>query len=217
MTLNYTQKLLAGTLTLVLVTGMTSPAFAGPTGIFAQVTNVQTSAAAACAPDGTLRFDIDMGWEEMGQTPDHYRVNYLAGTEVWFPVACTEGPLVGPFADDIDPAGPLELPGADEEFCRINSNFCAPADPIRGLFGQLTCGSSIVFNVEALNDSDDFVAESNTLTVTNDCPVSGEILSVDSSALMIAGLTSSAVWMIPTVAGLAGAGIYLVKLRANSD
>jgi len=55
----------------------------------------------------------------------------------------------------------------------------------------------------------------------NDCvsekPVAGELLSIDSSALVIAGLTGSAAWMIPTVAGIAGAGIYLIKFRANRD
>jgi len=50
-----------------------------------------------------------------------------------------------------------------------------------------------------------------------DPTVAGELLSLDTSALMIAGLTSSAVWMIPTVLGLAGAGVYLVKYRANRD
>jgi len=48
----------------------------------------------------------------------------------------------------------------------------------------------------------------------NGNPVAGELLSIDSSALVIGGLASSAVWMIPTFAGIAGAGIYLVKLRA---
>jgi len=43
--------------------------------------------------------------------------------------------------------------------------------------------------------------------------VAGELLPLDSSALMIAGLTSMTVWMIPTVLGLAGAGVYLVKFR----
>ena len=47
--------------------------------------------------------------------------------------------------------------------------------------------------------------------------VAGELLSIDNSALVIAGLTSMSVWMIPTVLGLAGAGIYLVKFRANRD
>jgi len=31
----------------------------------------------------------------------------------------------------------------------------------------------------------------------------------------MAGLTSMSVWMIPTVLGLAGVGVYLVKFRAN--
>ncbi|MFQ5440813.1 MAG: hypothetical protein ACE5DL_05055 [Nitrosopumilaceae archaeon] len=48
-------------------------------------------------------------------------------------------------------------------------------------------------------------------------PVAGELLSVNSSALVIAGLTGSAAWMIPAVAGIAGAGIYLVKLRTNRE
>jgi len=45
--------------------------------------------------------------------------------------------------------------------------------------------------------------------------VAGELLPLDSSALMIAGLTSMSVWMIPTVLGLAGVGVYLVKYRAR--
>ena len=47
--------------------------------------------------------------------------------------------------------------------------------------------------------------------------VAGELLSIDSSGLIIGGLASSAVWMIPAVAGIAGTGIYLVKFRANRD
>ena len=59
-----------------------------------------------------------------------------------------------------------------------------------------------------------------TCTFVNHKPivgVSGELLSTDSTALVIAGLASSAVWIIPAAAGLAGAGIYLVKFRANKD
>ena len=46
-------------------------------------------------------------------------------------------------------------------------------------------------------------------------PVAGKLLSLDTSALMIAGLTSSAVWMVPAIAGLAGVAVYLVKFKAN--
>ena len=48
-------------------------------------------------------------------------------------------------------------------------------------------------------------------------PVAGELLPIDSAALVIAGLTSMTPLMIPAVAGLAGAGIYLVKFRAHKD
>jgi len=48
---------------------------------------------------------------------------------------------------------------------------------------------------------------------TPETPVAGELLPIDSSALMIAGLTSMSVWMIPTVLGLAGVGVYLAKFR----
>ncbi len=43
--------------------------------------------------------------------------------------------------------------------------------------------------------------------------VTGELLPLDSSALFLAGIQSMTVWMIPTVLGLAGAGVYLVKFR----
>jgi len=46
-------------------------------------------------------------------------------------------------------------------------------------------------------------------------PVGGELFPIDTTSLMLAGLQSSAIWMIPTLAGLAGAGFYLIKFRTN--
>ena len=48
-------------------------------------------------------------------------------------------------------------------------------------------------------------------------PVAGELLPLDNTALLLAGIQSMTVWMVPTVLGLAGAGVYLVKYRANRD
>ena len=45
-------------------------------------------------------------------------------------------------------------------------------------------------------------------------PVAGELLSLDSSALVIAGL-GSMIWMVPAVAGVVGAGVILVKFRVR--
>jgi len=51
-----------------------------------------------------------------------------------------------------------------------------------------------------------------TITIEGEC-VSGELLPIMSSALVIAGVSTIAIWMIPTVVGLAGIGVYLVKFR----
>jgi len=47
--------------------------------------------------------------------------------------------------------------------------------------------------------------------------VGGEFLPIDSTALVLAGLQTSAIWMIPVLAGVAGAGFYLVKFRMNKE
>jgi len=44
-------------------------------------------------------------------------------------------------------------------------------------------------------------------------PVGGEFLSIDSTALVLAGLQTSAIWMLPVLAGAAGVGIAAFKLR----
>jgi len=43
--------------------------------------------------------------------------------------------------------------------------------------------------------------------------IAGELLAIDTKALFLAGVQSMTVWMVPAVAGLAGAGVYLVKFR----
>ena len=101
----------------------------------------------------------------------------------------------------------------------------ADADCDDGLFcnGAETCndgtcqaGSDPCFDGdECTIDSCDEVGD---VCIFDDNPiceeqVAGELLPLDNSALMIAGLTSMSVWMIPAVAGLAGVGVYLVKFR----
>jgi len=51
------------------------------------------------------------------------------------------------------------------------------------------------------------------LAFAPDAQVAGQLLPLDSTALFLAGIQSMTVWMIPTVLGLAGAGVYLVKFR----
>lgn len=73
---------------------------------------------------------------------------------------------------------------------------------------------------EFIGSADNQQLALNTILYLNECAaplVGGELLSIDSTALMLAGLQSSAIWMIPTLAGLAGAGFYLVKFRTNKE
>ncbi len=43
--------------------------------------------------------------------------------------------------------------------------------------------------------------------------VGGEFLPINSTALLLAGLQSSAIWMLPVLAGAVGAGFAAFKLR----
>lgn len=47
--------------------------------------------------------------------------------------------------------------------------------------------------------------------------IGGELLPIDSTALLLAGLQTSTIWIIPTLAGLAGSGFYLIKFRTNKE
>jgi len=50
------------------------------------------------------------------------------------------------------------------------------------------------------------------------CPsVGGELLPIDNTALLIAGLQTSAIWMLPVLAGAAGVGAYYIKTRMNKE
>jgi outer membrane protein assembly factor BamB len=47
--------------------------------------------------------------------------------------------------------------------------------------------------------------------------VGGELISLDSTALFINGIQSSAIWMLPVLAGIAGTGAYYIRTRMNKD
>ena len=59
------------------------------------------------------------------------------------------------------------------------------------------------------------VQEIHDATLEDLIKVGGQLLSIDSAALLLAGLQSSAIWMAPVMAGIAGAGVYFVRARMN--
>ena len=62
-----------------------------------------------------------------------------------------------------------------------------------------------------------FVKDSVVPTFSALIKVGGMFLGVDNAALLIAGFQASAIWMIPTIVGIAATGIYLTKFRANKE
>jgi len=98
------------------------------------------------------------------------------------------------------------------------SNFQNPQIGIRTFDEKITnTGGSpgmthceVMFTIEDIGSAITPVTQKIWVTTPT---ISGELLPLDSSALMIAGLTSMTVWMVPTVLGLAGVGVYLVKFR----
>jgi len=51
--------------------------------------------------------------------------------------------------------------------------------------------------------------------LVTDHTVDGFLLPIDSTALFLAGMQSSAIWLIPSVVGIAGVGFYLVRAKFN--
>jgi len=85
---------------------------------------------------------------------------------------------------------------------------------------DLKCHPNPDWEIIKFTRSADTLLDSVTIwTASFDEPtqVAGELLPTDFTVLFLAGIQSMSVWMIPTVLGLAGAGIYLVKFRANRD
>jgi len=63
------------------------------------------------------------------------------------------------------------------------------------------------------------ILDGNPITIV-DCfvgVIGGELLSIDSTALVLAGLQTSAIWMLPVLAGVAGSafGVLYIKSRRN--
>jgi len=120
-----------------------------------------------------------------------------------------------PPGESCSPEGELCIPDG-ATFCETDSA-CDSLDNACENFG---CFDNVCEPFEQLACLEGLVCDPNT----GECvpengngaqPVAGELLPLDSTALLIGGLTSMSVWMIPAVVGLAGVGVYLVKFRKH--
>lgn len=267
--MNYSQKILTGTLALVLAFGMSSSAFADDS------ITLQSGNGVEGGTDSEITMLVgpsDSGFAAPFIPADFTDADSGSAAFIIAPHGAWTGPLVAnpsalwisTFSDGIDNGNTAlysmpftstcsEIDSASLDFDFLIDNALGDSNN-EGLFiNGLPIASSTLNNGEDQNtfkidqsfatfDITSLVNPgSNTLYVNSvdlggpsglrfsaeiniqctvppvDNPVAGELLSIDSSALVVAGLASSAAWMVPVVAGLAGTGIYLVKNRANRD
>jgi hypothetical protein len=178
---------LAGALALVLVAGMTSPAFAGPPQPF-ECTILEGDLLSVQLPAGgqvTIPKNVECNDVIVGPTPIEAGECLLLGVGITISNA-----VVVPNQITFDETFFDDGLGGDEGHCIQ------------------------VWKVTSVNG--DVVILEQELWF-NEPQVAGELLPIMSSALVIAGVSTIAVWMIPTVLGLAGVGVYLVKFRANKE
>ena len=242
MTFNNTQKLLAGTLALVLVAGMTSPAFAGVTAPMGPPFDQNYVHAAWELESDMLTVTSnshpeDFFWDE--SSPYELADIEIAG-------GC-EGPncsfIIPNFVDDLD----TKLIHIEVFFGEFAGDAVAaidgqpPFNPTVTCFDETNLGASSessgllvtdelkqegiwlwefechpnpdveIITFTRINEGTDVVVFW-TASFDEPTPVAGELLSLDSSALVIGGL-SSIIWMVPAVAGILGTGVILVKFR----
>jgi len=235
---NYSKKLLAGTLSLILVAGMSSPAFAAPIpSLFGTGLDIIGDPLSLGSPDPHYNY-VETGPGPavvMTAIPGSYVPNGANSQWVWQQADGQPTNVIRTFITTFDLTG-LDpstaqidmLIGTDNSLVDIELNGIstglsgsgfAVLSPFSINSGFQPGINTLEFIVQDVGVISGFRAEiSNASAEPEDgpTPVAGELLSVDSSALVIAGL-GSMIWMVPAVAGVVGAGIYLVKLRTNTE
>ena len=236
MTLNKIQKFLAVTLTLVLVAGFTSPAFAevelvtngsfedpdipsGTFSIFPSITGWTSSVGDGIEIQDNVAGAPDVGagdqFVELDSNNNSNMIQTLTtenGKSYTFSFIYSPRPSVPDTSNEIEVYWDGNLIDTIAE-TGSSATVWSPKS-----YDVTASSASTDIEFLAVGTDDSLGGYLDTISVIEkEIPVAGEFLSINTSALLITGLTSSAVWMIPTIAGLAGAGIYLVKFRANRD
>ncbi len=103
----------------------------------------------------------------------------------------------------------------------IAARFAYP-DVVFGNQNDFGAGATIGYQTDQ-NNADQFsfnqavLQNDDVIDLIESCDleVGGELLSIDNTALLLAGLQSSAIWMLPVLAGAAGVGAFYIKTRMN--
>ena len=106
-----------------------------------------------------------------------------------------------------------------------DNNFPDPAVMLAGPFGSgcvvITSDHNWSTDTGGITNLDNRLVANNIFAFLflKDCiePVGGEFLPIDSTALLLAGLQTSAIWMLPVLAGAVGIGAFYIKTRMNKE
>ena len=99
----------------------------------------------------------------------------------------------------------------DPPFFQTDFNMTITNDGVAGP-GEFSC--DLVWTLNPDDEESQEIMQKIVISVPGDVSVAGDLLPIDSTALFLAGLSQSMVWMIPTLAGIAGAGVIIRhKLR----
>jgi len=246
-------KLLAGTLALVLVAGLGTPALAqiaGPTvsgtsqvltpqhgpvdqsftGPFNNAPFVgpnlaNTGHGQTFIPTQTFLLGVDVfSGDFFGGGSDTITVS------VWDGSAPGTGNLLGSASATLDVTGATIGNPAVFHVNFVPTIILVPGNTYSlqfgGLFGPTSGQGSVLF-ASSINPYAGGVLFQNGnsfanfdfgfVTYFSDKYVGGDMLPIDSTALMLAGLQSSAIWMLPALAGIAGVGAYFIRTRMTKE
>jgi len=84
--------------------------------------------------------------------------------------------------------------------------------------GEIHCNVEIFIELDNAEPVQEGILIQEIWVTTPEPPVvGGEFLPIDSTALVLAGLQTSAIWMLPILAGVAGSafGVLYIKSRRN--
>ena len=96
-----------------------------------------------------------------------------------------------------------------------SGNICIPCDVTLDVSGSIHCD----VDGDGVPDELDECRDTPPATAVDEvgCPlvtVAGELISLNTTALFISSLTSTMIWMAPTILGIAGVGVY-IKSKKN--
>jgi len=98
--------------------------------------------------------------------------------------------------------------------CPNNQNLIKP-DGNSG--GQATMGCAFGVSSYDANSVGGSVPYTLHLSLQEEDVIGGEILPIHSPTLLLAGLQSSAIWMLPILAGVTGLGAFYIKTRMSKE